>query len=235
MRICPSRSAAPYPPSHQLSDDILPFATCAGSDASHLRKKSPYSGASFSTTLPHLGAISNTCQSAVTSCAFPPTGSLHASATSQRGWKNARTGVFRFRNFARSPILLKIINHESDASEFDQAAFFSFLFAIQVPSETLQLRRAYSSDNLLAFSPQPDKALIGVSSVGGELSSLLNSRGVRVSPMVVSYGCPVSATWARSTLPAFSPSTVSGQLSAGAWHRASRSSARLTWATLTAC
>ena len=37
-----------------------------------------------------------------------------------------------------------------------------------MPSATLQLKRAYSSDNLLDFDPQPDKTLIGTATVGKE-------------------------------------------------------------------
>ena len=86
-----------------------------------------------------------------------------------RGLGKCQDGRFLFRKFTRIPILLKITNRESAVSEFAEAAFFSFLFAIRGPSGALQLRRAYSSDNLLAFSPTPGKALIGIASVGCEL------------------------------------------------------------------
>ena len=86
-----------------------------------------------------------------------------------KGLKKRQDKSFRFPSFIRSPLLLKITNHESAVGEFAQACFFSFLFALRVPSGTLQLRRAFSPDNLLIFPPQPDKALIGIASVGGEL------------------------------------------------------------------
>ena len=86
-----------------------------------------------------------------------------------RGLEKCHDRSFRFRNFIRSPILLKISNRESAAIEFAQSAFLSVLFALRGPSETLQLRMEYSSDNLLAFPPHPDKALIGISAVGDEL------------------------------------------------------------------
>ena len=86
-----------------------------------------------------------------------------------KGLKKSQDRSFRFHNFIRSPLLTKLIKHESAESEFAQAAFLSFLFAFRVPSETLQLKRAYRGDQLLTFSPQPDKALIGPMSVGGEL------------------------------------------------------------------
>ena len=86
-----------------------------------------------------------------------------------KGLKKSQDRSFRFHNFIRSPLLTKIIKHESAESEFAQAAFLSFLFAFRVPSETLQLKRAYRGDRLLSFSPQSDKALIGPMSVGGEL------------------------------------------------------------------
>ena len=71
-------------------------------------------------------------------------------------------------NFTRSPPLTQRVRHESAKSESAQASFFSCLFALRVPSDTPQLRRAYKGDPLLAFTPQPDKALIGAAAVGGE-------------------------------------------------------------------
>ena len=85
-----------------------------------------------------------------------------------KGIKKRQDKSFRFRNFIRSSILVRIIEHESAVSEFAQEAYLSFLFALRVPSETLQLRRAYSADELLSFSPQPDKALIGLANADGE-------------------------------------------------------------------
>ena len=57
---------------------------------------------------------------------------------------------------------LRIIRHEKADSEFAQARWMSFLFAFRVPSETLHLARAYRGDGINAFSPQREKALIGI-------------------------------------------------------------------------
>ena len=83
------------------------------------------------------------------------------------GLKKSQNRSFRFSNFARSPLLTQLIRRESVQSEFAHASFFSFLFAIRVPSESLHLRRANRGDQLIAFSPQPEKALIGTAVVGG--------------------------------------------------------------------
>ena len=79
-----------------------------------------------------------------------------------RGLKKCQDRSFRFPNFIRSQLIAEIIARETPASEFAQACFFSFLFSIRVLSETLHLRRAYSADRLTEFTPQVEKALIGV-------------------------------------------------------------------------
>ena len=84
-----------------------------------------------------------------------------------KGLKKSHGHSFRFSNFIRSSLLIQLIHHETIQSEFAQAAFLSFLFALRVPSETLQLRRAFRDDQLLAFSPQTKKALICTAVVGG--------------------------------------------------------------------
>ena len=85
-----------------------------------------------------------------------------------KGLKKSQGRGFRFSNFIRSPLLIQLLHRETIQSEFAQAAFLSFLFPLRVPSKTLQLRRAFRNDQLLAFSPQPEKALIGTAVVGGE-------------------------------------------------------------------
>ena len=84
-----------------------------------------------------------------------------------KGMKKSQGRSFRFSNFIRSQLLVKLIEFETPSSEFAQAAFLSFLFAFRAPSETLQLRRAYSTDELLVFAPQQDPAIIGVQVVDG--------------------------------------------------------------------
>ena len=85
-----------------------------------------------------------------------------------KGLKKCQDRSFRFHNFIRSPLLLKIVEKETPASEFAQAAFLSFLFSFRVPSETLQLQRDYYTDEIAAFTPQTEKALIGVRYDGNE-------------------------------------------------------------------
>ena len=85
-----------------------------------------------------------------------------------RGLRKCQDRSFRFSNFIRGPLLLEIIDHDTRGSDFAQAAFFSFLFTLRVPSEASVLRRAYASDPSDTFCPQPDKALMNVKMAGGE-------------------------------------------------------------------
>ena len=85
-----------------------------------------------------------------------------------KGMRKFQDKSFRFPNFIRIQLMLKIIDQDSFASEFAQARFVSFLFSFRVPSETLQMVRSFNSDELDSFSPQPEKALIGVRVIGGE-------------------------------------------------------------------
>ena len=82
--------------------------------------------------------------------------------------KKAKNQSFLIANFSRIQLLAKIVDQESPGSEFAQSAFLSFRFAFRVPSETLELRRSYSDDDMSAFSPQREKAVIGVRLDGGE-------------------------------------------------------------------
>ena len=58
------------------------------------------------------------------------------------GLKKCQENSFKFPNFSRIDLLLRIIRHETVVSECAQACWMSFLFAFRVPSETLQLVRA---------------------------------------------------------------------------------------------
>ena len=84
------------------------------------------------------------------------------------GLKKSQNRSFRFSNFIRRSLLIQLLRRATVQSEFAKASFLSFLFALRVPSENLQLRMAYRGDQLLAFSPQPEKAPVGTSAVGGE-------------------------------------------------------------------
>ena len=93
---------------------------------------------------------------------FPTTWHTQAVRHVVKGLKKCQDRSFRFHNFIRSPLLMKIIEKETPESEFAQAAMLSFLFSFRVPSETLQLQRAYYTDDIDAFTPQTEKALMGV-------------------------------------------------------------------------
>ena len=84
-----------------------------------------------------------------------------------KGLAKCQDESFRFPNFIRIPLRLRLITHETSASEFAQAAFFPILFSLRVPSETLVLRRAVSPDLLGDFYHQVEKALICIRFSGG--------------------------------------------------------------------
>ena len=81
-----------------------------------------------------------------------------------KGLKKCQGNSFEFPNFILIELLLRIIRRETVVSEFAQACWASFLFAFRVPSETPQLVRAYRGDEICAFSPRKEKALIWIGS-----------------------------------------------------------------------
>ena len=99
-----------------------------------------------------------------------------------RGLKKCRDNSFKFQNLIHSQLLLRIIGREQTGSEFPQACWMSFLFAFRVPSETIQLARAYSNDEINAFSPQHEKALIGIRTAPDGCFMAVNPSGARTSP-----------------------------------------------------
>ena len=128
-----------------------------------------------------------------------------------KGLKKSQDRSFRFSNFIRSQLMVKLIEFDTPSREFPQAAFLSFLFAFRVPSETLQLRRAYSADELLVFAPQQDPALIGSQVVDGgpflvaKLSYRKNITGGCIMRRPCFFGlasrkarqlCPIHLFWA---------------------------------------
>ena len=143
-----------------------------------------------------------------------------------KGLKKCQDRSFRFHNFIRSSLLARVIQHESVKSEFAHAAFLSFLFALRVPSETLQLRRAFRGDQLLEFSPHPDKALIGSVSVGGEafIVAKFSYRKNVPGGCILRRPCFCHMGNARAT--ALCPIHIFGQLSVGEWNPENRSSER---------
>ena len=65
-------------------------------------------------------------------------------------------------NFARISFVARIIQHESRDAPFAQMAYLCFLFALGVPSGDLPLKRDSPIDDLTAFSPMNDRALIAL-------------------------------------------------------------------------
>ena len=86
-----------------------------------------------------------------------------------KGLKKCQDKSFKFPNFIRSRLLIRLIKSESIEAEFAQACLLSFLFSFRVPSETLELRRAFRNDRLTEFSPQKKKALMGIRLVGKQV------------------------------------------------------------------
>ena len=103
---------------------------------------------------------------------------------------------FRFPNFARIPHLLRIITHESDASEFAHAAFFSFRFSLCAPHRRFCRLGGLSHLTFSVISPpKPEKSLVGVRLSGGFplLIAKFSWGGILFS--VVSCVAPAFSPW----------------------------------------
>ena len=84
-----------------------------------------------------------------------------------RGLRNAQDLPFKFQNYTMAADLLRLFQVSNLSSEFAQAAFVSFLFLLRVPSGTIWMRKADSSDRLTEFPPQRHKVLVGMGAIGG--------------------------------------------------------------------
>ena len=82
-----------------------------------------------------------------------------------KGLKLVGKAKYRFPNFIDISLLVRIIKHETRHSEFAQLSYDSFLFALRVPSETIQLVWAYKGDQLNFFYPHAERALIGLRAI----------------------------------------------------------------------
>ena len=71
-------------------------------------------------------------------------------------------GKYRSPNFIRSDFALRVLVRDSRGTILAQICYISFLFALRVPSEALQIRRAYMDDDLTSFDPVKDRALIAL-------------------------------------------------------------------------
>ena len=179
-------------------------------------------GSACSTAPLPLGTTSRCSRSDVSSYTPPPPGRPQCAKHVANGLKKCQNKSFRFRfpNFIRIPLLLRIITHDTAASELAQAAYFPFLSTLRVLSETLALRRACSSDLLDNFPHQKEKALIGIRFSGGPLFPSPNSLGVRTWFLAASCGALASALWQVLGRLLCARSTPSGHSSGVGWPRA---------------
>ena len=83
-----------------------------------------------------------------------------------KGMGEFQNKSFRFPNFTRSSILLRIIEFWTFSSEFAQVSRLSFLAPLRAPSETLTPRSAFADDRIADHTHQPDKALIKLTTLG---------------------------------------------------------------------
>ena len=78
------------------------------------------------------------------------------------GLREAKKGAFKFPSFLFMADVFSLVDFLGRGSEFALLAFISFLFSLRVPSEALQLRRAFRDDPISGPVGQPEKALIWV-------------------------------------------------------------------------
>lgn len=83
--------------------------------------------------------------------------------TLSTGIENAQDKSFQFPNLIQSRDLIAVLRHVKLDNELGQLVFMAYLFSLRVPSEALAARRAFSDGPLMQFTPQEDKALIGIS------------------------------------------------------------------------
>ena len=134
-----------------------------------------------------------------------------------RGLKKFQDRIFRFPNFIRSHLSARVVAQEKARSEFAQACFLSFLFSFRVPSETLRLRRAYNTGDLDGFTPQLEKALIGVRTIDGQQFLLVKPK----TRKNLAPGCilrrPLSAIWQLERHHSAAQPTSCGRRSGTGW------------------
>ena len=122
-----------------------------------------------------------------------------------KGTKKRQDLSFRFPNYVRSRLLIRLVRAESAQSEFPHACLLSFLFRFMVPSETLQLRRSHRDDRPTEFPPQIKKALIGARLVKGRpfLAAKLSSRKYMTCGVIMKrpFFCGLNADTARLVCP----------------------------------
>ena len=91
------------------------------------------------------------------------------------GLMKAKKGPFKFPNFLFVKDVFALVEFLRSGSEFALVAFIFFLFSIRVPSDALQLRRAFRDDPISEPVDQPEKALIGVRKFMGSESLVIKT------------------------------------------------------------
>ena len=89
------------------------------------------------------------------------------------GLRRAKRGHFAFPNFLYTKDIFRIISALGWEAVFSQLVFIAFLFSLRVPSEALQLRRAFADDPISEFVFQEEKALIGVRPFEGSVALII--------------------------------------------------------------
>ena len=144
---CELRGLAPFPPTEQKGSER---------------------GAVLSDTATYTNYISH-LQKARFFARAPVTWLTPAARHISKGLKKCQGASFRFPNFIRGDILLRLLKMGAIRSEIAQACVLSLLFAFRVPSETLQLRRAYSDDHMLSLAKKRERVHTGVLPLGGDI------------------------------------------------------------------
>ena len=78
------------------------------------------------------------------------------------GLSNAKVRSPQFHNLIRCNDLVQLLRFPPLRGEFGQLAYMSDIFSLRVPSETLQLVRAFSNDQIAEYKKQDTNSLIGV-------------------------------------------------------------------------
>ena len=85
-----------------------------------------------------------------------------ATLTISTALANAQVRSFQFPNIVRCNDMVRILRFSPIRGEFGQLAYMSYIFSLLVPSDTIQLVRAFSSDPIAEYKKQDTNALIGV-------------------------------------------------------------------------
>ena len=112
-----------------------------------------------------------------------------------RGLGKCQDRSFRFSELHSEPPANQNCGPRNRSERIRPIVLLSFLFSFRVPSETLQLRRAYATDQLEGFTPQLEKALIAVRTIDGQQFPLVKLTTRKTWPPAAFCAGHVSATW----------------------------------------